>query len=242
MSTKLKRPTKARNSRRFDPDQNSADDFSPKPKSTRPTSYTEPLPLGDPSLLTQESAPLTAKNLQSHLNDLKRQESSSKPAKASQSSSHLRTGSVPSTFLFPHMPKNKSPKKLDKKKAKLDEDSHPLNLPPDELKRLSAAMAREEARIATPMDLDTDEQTFTNGASTSQPPSPSKDIPGAFADPDTNHSANDEESEGAKSPTPPPHKTPPPPKVDPEACKAAGNKFFKAKDYDRAIQEYTKGM
>ena len=29
---------------------------------------------------------------------------------------------------------------------------------------------------------------------------------------------------------------------DAEACKAAGNKFFKAKDYDRAIKEYTKGM
>lgn len=46
------------------------------------------------------------------------------------------------------------------------------------------------------------------------------------------------------SPIPPPHKTPsPPPKpaYDPEACKAIGNKYFKAKDYTRAVQEYTKG-
>ena len=46
------------------------------------------------------------------------------------------------------------------------------------------------------------------------------------------------------SPIPPPHKTPsPPPKpaYDPEACKAIGNKYFKAKDYTKAVQEYTKG-
>lgn len=46
------------------------------------------------------------------------------------------------------------------------------------------------------------------------------------------------------SPIPPPHKAPsPPPKpsVDPEACKALGNKYFKAKDYIKAIAEYTKG-
>lgn len=46
------------------------------------------------------------------------------------------------------------------------------------------------------------------------------------------------------SPAPPPHKAPsPPPKpaFDPEACKATGNKYFKAKDYTRAVEEYTKG-
>ena len=49
---------------------------------------------------------------------------------------------------------------------------------------------------------------------------------------------------GDGSPVPPPHKTPsPPPKpaYDPEACKATGNKYFKAKDYTKAVQEYTKG-
>ncbi|EOD51666.1 Tetratricopeptide TPR-1 [Neofusicoccum parvum] len=49
------------------------------------------------------------------------------------------------------------------------------------------------------------------------------------------------------APPPPPHRTPtsPPPSsepVDAEACKAAGNKFFKAKDYTKAIQEYTKAI
>lgn len=49
---------------------------------------------------------------------------------------------------------------------------------------------------------------------------------------------------GETSPVPPPHKVPsPPPKpaIDPEACKALGNKYFKARDYTKAIAEYTKG-
>ena len=53
------------------------------------------------------------------------------------------------------------------------------------------------------------------------------------------------QANGDKSPTPPPHKassTPPKPAYDPEECKALGNKYFKAKDYTKAVQEYTKGM
>ena len=49
---------------------------------------------------------------------------------------------------------------------------------------------------------------------------------------------------GDKSPIPPPHNvTSPPPKPahDAEACKATGNKYFKAKDFTKAIAEYTKG-
>jgi DnaJ family protein C protein 7 len=50
---------------------------------------------------------------------------------------------------------------------------------------------------------------------------------------------------GDGSPIPPPHRMqtspPPPPPVDAEAYKALGNKFFKARDYDKAVVEYTKG-
>jgi DnaJ family protein C protein 7 len=35
---------------------------------------------------------------------------------------------------------------------------------------------------------------------------------------------------------------PPVPTIDAEACKAAGNKFFKARDFDKAVEEYSKGM
>lgn len=55
-----------------------------------------------------------------------------------------------------------------------------------------------------------------------------------------------EEEEAA--PAPPPHKSsssPPPetpaPTVDAEAFKTAGNKFFKAREWQKAVQEYTKG-
>jgi len=64
--------------------------------------------------------------------------------------------------------------------------------------------------------------------------------PGAF--PPTNGVNGSDENE---IPKPPPHKVASPkpeePPVDAEACKAAGNKFFKAKQYDKAIAEYTKG-
>ena len=56
--------------------------------------------------------------------------------------------------------------------------------------------------------------------------------------------SDNEQMNGDDSPIPPPHKVPsPPPKpaYDPEACKALGNKYFKAKDYTKAVQEYTKG-
>jgi len=74
----------------------------------------------------------------------------------------------------------------------------------------------------------------------SEPSSPATGTtPGAF--PETN-GVNGTHKED-EAPAPPPHKSSPPPKpeVDAEACKAAGNKFFKAREWEKAIQEYTKG-
>lgn len=88
------------------------------------------------------------------------------------------------------------------------------------------------------MDVDGDSSTI-NGSS--QPTTPSVDAPGAFPEQSRDEDTEMTNGHEEKSPTPPPHKVQPVPKVDPEACKAAGNKFFKAKDYDRAIAEYTKG-
>ncbi len=232
MPTKPKpRPTKNQSSRRFGDEPQirprerrleteSSNYFSRNLQIPRSTSYTTPLPLGDGSELSRGSAPLTRANLESHLGGLEKQKS----APPSLSSVAGDQG---------HMRKTKSPKKSDKKKSKPDPNSHPLNLPPDELRRLSAAMAREEARNSTPMDVE-NEDSMTNRSSA--PQTPSHDAPGAFPDAGANGFSDHDE----KSPTPPPHQ-PPPPKVDPEACKAAGNKFFKAKDYDRAVQEYSKG-
>lgn len=74
---------------------------------------------------------------------------------------------------------------------------------------------------------------------------PAPETPGAF--PQSNGVNGEEHHEEEESgPAPPPHKSPPPqqpekPKVDAEACKTQGNKFYKAKQYDKAIDEYTKG-
>lgn len=62
-------------------------------------------------------------------------------------------------------------------------------------------------------------------------------MPGSFEDA--------EYTNGDKVPSPPPHRAPSPPSrpaFDPEECKALGNKYFKAKDYTKAIAEYTKGI
>ncbi len=67
--------------------------------------------------------------------------------------------------------------------------------------------------------------------------------------PVTNGVNGEHKEEGEEGPVPPPHRTPKSPspqpevpKVDPEACKASGNKFYKAGQYEKAIAEYTKGM
>jgi DnaJ family protein C protein 7 len=88
--------------------------------------------------------------------------------------------------------------------------------------------AGDDVAARSSMDVDVEMNTQ------STPASPVPQTPGAFQ-----NGMMDE-----RSPTPPPHRSPlPPPKpaVDAEACKAAGNKFFKAHDYEKAIKEYTKG-
>lgn len=106
-------------------------------------------------------------------------------------------------------------------------------------------MAKEEKSSPTQVDAhmngingDMETQAGSEDSATTQPSSPSAEgAPGAFP---IDTKENGTVDEGMRSPTPPPHKTPA--KVDPEACKAAGNKFFKAKDYDRAIAEYSKAV
>lgn len=74
---------------------------------------------------------------------------------------------------------------------------------------------------------------------------PAPEAPGAF--PMTNGTSGGEDEE--EGPAPPLHRTPTnptpqpeEPQIDPEACKATGNKFYKAGQYEKAIEEYTKGL
>ena len=117
-------------------------------------------------------------------------------------------------------------------------DTHPLNLPPDERERRRSAMS-PQSDPPTPMDIDSEEPAVNI---------PSSPPPVTRAPPqEPNGDRQDSQMNGDGTPIPPPHgvntrsSPPPKPAIDPEACKALGNKYFKAQDYKKAIKEYTKG-
>lgn len=126
-----------------------------------------------------------------------------------------------------------------------DPNSHPLNLPPEQLRRLSALSALSNSNMSepTPVDMDVDYDR-PNGV----PSSPTQPAVTMSTDLPSGNGVNG--AAKGKAPTPPPHKSAPtspapaavPTAEDAEAFKTAGNKFYKAKEYKRAIEEYTKGM
>ncbi|KAK3113815.1 hypothetical protein LTR53_008522 [Teratosphaeriaceae sp. CCFEE 6253] len=128
------------------------------------------------------------------------------------------------------------------------DSEHPLNFHPDDPRRwsaLSAMSSPAENGNGGGVRLDADQPMET------PPPS---ETPGAFpsaaAENGVNGEGHDEPEPREAVPVPPPHKTPatPPPQqpvkpeVDAEACKAQGNKFYKAGQYDKAVDEYTKAI
>ncbi len=140
-----------------------------------------------------------------------------------------------------------------------DPNSHPLNLPPEQLrKRLSAMSARSDSQNSMDIDRDGAPSRLSSMVSSSPPPtSPgAHQAPNGPMSPSTYQASNGLNGDG--SPIPPPHKTPMQPispplpampatndtptmNNDAESFKTAGNKYFKAKDYAKAIKEYTKG-
>jgi DnaJ family protein C protein 7 len=127
----------------------------------------------------------------------------------------------------------------DSPRHPFDLNTHPLNLPPDQIRRLSALSS-----MSDPDRMDV-ESEGPNGAPAS--PSPQTSMPGSFDSPKINGTNGTPNGEG---PVPPPHKSNPtspapvaaPTPEEAEAFKTAGNKFYKAKEYKKAIEEYTKGM
>lgn len=246
-----KGPANAKTSRKFTanekvrPDRPSYaepdDYFSPPRKSQRSTAYASPLLFTDEEEELRRSvhrgSPLTEENLQNL-----------QAAHEADSAATDPRFEDP-VFLAFMRKSNKSrsseKKKADKKKTK-DIDEHPLNLPPEELRRLSARMARDEKRSSTQMDVDVDSESAQPdlGSQDSQPTTPGDNTPGAFPTSEklSNGDADSDTREQTKSPPPPLHRINIQPKMDPEAAKAAGNKFFKAKDYGRAVVEYSKGV
>ncbi|WPG98291.1 dnaJ-like protein-like protein subfamily C member 7 [Acrodontium crateriforme] len=115
-------------------------------------------------------------------------------------------------------------------------DEHPLNLHPDELRRWSALSIMSSPTRENGAGLNSDPMEGTT-------PAPETAPPGSF--PQTNGDKMDHDhNSGEDAPAVPPHRSPPPeePKVDAEACKAAGNAFYKAGKYAAAIDEYSKSI
>lgn len=245
----------ARNSRNFStngrnnrPSYAEPDDYnSPPRKSQRPTAYATPLFFDDEDEAlrraggrNRNSVPLTEQNLQ----NLQAACEANLHFGHSDEATDPRFDD-PKFLAFMRKAKSRSPEKKNwaKRKTKT-QDEHPLNLPPEELKRLSARIARDEKRPSTHMDVDMSDNASSeaqaDSGSNSQPPTPGDNTPGAFPSSDA-HTNGDHMREDTMSPPPPPHRVNTQPKMDPEAAKAAGNKFFKAKDYSRAVVEYSKG-
>ncbi|EGP91264.1 uncharacterized protein MYCGRDRAFT_66104 [Zymoseptoria tritici IPO323] len=137
--------------------------------------------------------------------------------------------------------KPKRPSKSPRNRRNSD-DTHPLNRyePGDDLRRhstlstMSTESPRDSLNGGVPVGSDPMETT------------PAPEAPGAF--PTTNGTNGNHQTQEEEKPTPPPHgkTTPPPPREirpeDAEAFKAAGNKFYKAGQYAKAIEEYTQAI
>ncbi|KAJ5534796.1 hypothetical protein N7527_001050 [Penicillium freii] len=138
---------------------------------------------------------------------------SSKPPSKSSSPTKPSKSSKQSYFPHSRSSSNTGPTSNFKfARSSRDQDIHPLNLPPDELRRrLSAMAANEEQRSS--MDIDPQEPQ-NNGVNGTQ----------------------------ERSPTPPPHQPNSVSADEADSFKLAGNKFFKDGNYRRAIEEYNKAI
>lgn len=169
------------------------------------------------------------------------------------SNSNYTTDQKRSSRSYPRTSSDLKSSSSRKKKNKLDLDTHPLNLHPDEYKRLSALSAMSARDSVDRMDVDPPNDATSAPSSpssqsqrkqSSTPPSdPAESAATAPAEPATN---GDTSPKTEDAPAPPPHTTdpnsPPPTTADEaEVFKVLGNKFFKEKNYKRAIEEYTKG-
>lgn len=149
-----------------------------------------------------------------------------------------------------------------RRSKKIDPDTHPLNLPPEERKRLSALSAMSDRNS---MDIDTEPvnggSTPSSPAQASQPAPQPKPVQHSksFTVPlntkaDSHNTANgrngtnviDLTKEEEDVPEPPPHRSAPQSPAqtaaeDAETFKNEGNKYFKTKEYTKAIEYYTKG-
>ncbi|KAI0436147.1 hypothetical protein F4803DRAFT_248500 [Xylaria telfairii] len=130
----------------------------------------------------------------------------------------------------------------DSRRAKFDPNTHPLNLHPDEIKRLSALSAMTDRSSFDKMDVDK-ENSAQPPSSSPPPPQLQKSFTVPINSP-TNGSKPELNGEG---PAPPPHRSNPSSPVPSDAeqaenYKSLGNKSFKDRQYKKAIKEYTQAI
>lgn len=160
------------------------------------------------------------------------------PKKSSRPSSHIEPKpalSSSSSARPSRSSRHQTDHSTSSRRAKFDPDTHPLNLPPEERRRLSA-LSTAAMSGNNSMDID---QEPVNGTPTS--PQQNTSAQANFSVPIPNGTNHED------APAPPPHKSnpsspTPTPEEDAEAYKGAGNRFFKEKNYTKAIEQYSKGL
>ncbi|KAK4193608.1 hypothetical protein QBC35DRAFT_371323 [Podospora australis] len=145
------------------------------------------------------------------------------------------------------------------RRKKVEPETHPLNLPPEQRIREQRKRLSELSARSTRNSMDVDKEPVNGGVpSTSKPSSPppppqqqQHKASASFTVPVTNGAADASTNGAAPAdeavPAPPPHRSSPSSPVQSEAEQAEsfkndGNKFFKAGDYTHAIEFYTKAI
>lgn len=202
----------------------SVDETEPAPS---PSVHSEPSPPKPPSASSSSSpTKRSSRPVSHHHKDAK----SSSTSRSSRLSRHSTDAGFSSS---------------SRRSSKYDPDTHPLNLPPEERERKRLSAMSQAAMNRNSMDVDPQP---VNGAASPPPAHKSASNPSAqknFAVPIPN--GNMTPNGNDEAPTPPPHKSNPSspiptPLEDAESYKTAGNRFFKEKNYPKAIEQYSKGM
>ncbi|KAI0542245.1 hypothetical protein GGR58DRAFT_301254 [Xylaria digitata] len=168
------------------------------------------------------------------------------------SRSPTKKSARPASPAHPHHSQREQPKprssrsfgrySSDSRRSKFDPNTtHPLNLPPDEIKRLSALSAMSDRSSFDKMDVD--KENSAQPPSSPPPPQQHKSFTVPINSP-TNGSKPEINGEG---PAPPPHRSNPSSPVPSDAeqaenYKSLGNKSFKDRQYKKAIKEYSQAI
>lgn len=192
------------------------------------------------------SSPLRSSSAANHGSRSPKKKSSAHPASPVQSPRDRETTSKSrgSRTFGRHSTDPGSASSSSSRRHKADLNTHPLNLPPDEYKRLSALSNMSNRSSFDKMDVDRETANSSPPAAAAQ---------SSFTVPITSPTNGTKETPkiprvntNGSGPVPPPHRSNPSSPVptnedEAESYKAAGNKFFKEKDYKNAIVQYTKG-